>query len=197
MKSFYKLTAVLGLSFAIAACAEAGEDGQEAGSDTAAATTQPAAAPAAAPTDPEIAHIAKTANDADIDGGNLASQKAENAEVKGFAKLMVTDHTAMNQQGEQAATAAQVTPQDNPTSQQMMSEHQTAKQQLEGQSGAAFDRAYIQHEVQMHQKVLDALDRTLIPNAQNAQLKQTLTDARAKVQAHLQRAQEIQGKLGQ
>lgn len=194
MKPFYKLTIALSLTFALGACADAGEEDQEAGSDTAAATTQPAAAPGAIPTDPEIAHIVKTANDADIDGGNLAQEKADNADVKAFGQLMINDHTAMNQAGEQAATAAQITPQDNPTSQQMMAEHQTAKQQLQAQTGAAFDKAYIAHEVQMHQKVLDALDRTLIPNAQNAQLKQALTDARAKVQAHLQRAQELQGQ---
>ena len=53
--------------------------------------------------------------------------------------------------------------------------------------GEAFDRAYIAHEVDMHQNLLNALDQTLIPNAQNAELKTLLQGGRAKVQAHLAR----------
>jgi putative membrane protein len=44
--------------------------------------------------------------------------------------------------------------------------------------------------------VLEAIDNKLIPNAKNAQLKQALTEFRPKVQEHLQKAQEIQQKLG-
>ncbi len=197
MKSFYKVAAMLTL-VGMAACAETTEDQQEAGTDTAAAVpSTPPVQTAGAPSDAEILHIAKTANDADIEGGNLATSKSQNAEVKSFANLMISDHTAANQAAMQAAQTAGITPADNPTSQQMMADHQAAKQQLEAQSGAAFDRAYIAHEVDMHQQVLNALDQTLIPNVQNSELKQVLTQVRATVEAHLGRARDIQTKLGQ
>jgi putative membrane protein len=197
MKSFYRMAAMLTI-VGMAACAKATDEEQEAGTDTAAAA--PASQPAqtsAGPSDAEIAHIAKTANDADIEGGNLAKSKSQNADVKSFANLMISDHTAANQAGAQAAQKAGITPADNPTSQQLMADHQTASQQLQAQSGAAFDKAYITHEVDMHQKVLTALDQTLIPNAQNPDLKQVLTTVRATVQAHLTRAKDIQATLGQ
>jgi putative membrane protein len=196
MKLLHELGA-FAMCLALAACAETAEDdAEEAGSDTAAAVA-PANQPAQpVPSDAEIAHIAKTANDADIDGGNLAKSKGRNSEVKSFANLMIADHMAMNQQSARVAQNTGVTPASNPTSQQMMSDHEAAKQQLQAQSGADFDRAYMAHEVDMHQKVLDALDQTLIPNAQNAELKSVLTQARAKVEAHLNRAKDIQGKLG-
>ena len=191
MKSFYRGAAVLALA-GMAGCAQVDDADQEAGSDTAAATP---AQTTGAVSDAQILHIAKTANDADIEGGNLATSKGQNEEVKAFANLMISDHTAANQAGMQAATAAGVTPEDNPTSQQLMADHQAATQRLQSLSGAEFDKAYIDHEVDVHQKVLSALDQTLIPNAQNADLKNVLAQVRATVDAHLTRARDIQGKL--
>ena len=66
-----------------------------------------------------------------------------------------------------------------------------------GQSGAAFDRAYIDHEVAYHQQVLDAINNTLIPNAQNAELKALLQQTAPAIEAHLQHAKELQTPLGQ
>src|SRR5688572_6262990 len=44
---------------------------------------------AAGPTDPQIAAIVVTANQVDIDAGNLAKSKAQSKEVKEFAERMV------------------------------------------------------------------------------------------------------------
>lgn len=196
MKSFYRAVAVLSI-VGMAACAQTDDTDQEAGSDTAAATA-PATTPAQTTggvSDAQILHIAKTANDADIEGGNLAKSKGQDEEVKAFANLMISDHTAANQAGMQAAQGGGITPQDNPTSQQLMADHQAATQRLQSLSGAEFDKAYIGHEVDVHQNVLSALDQTLIPNAQNPELKNVLTQVRATVEAHLTRARDIQGKL--
>ena len=62
--------------------------------------------------------------------------------------------------------------------------------------GADFDRAYIAHEITMHQNVLNTLDQTLIPNAQNAELKALLQKVRPLIESHLQMAQQIQTSLG-
>ena len=62
-------------------------------------------------------------------------------------------------------------------------------------SGAAFDRAYVDHEVAYHQAVLDAMDSTLIPNAQNAELKALLVKVRPAFVAHLEHAKHIQAAL--
>jgi putative membrane protein len=194
MNSFYRPTIAVTLALALAACATDETDTQDAGADTAATGTT---SQTPATSDAEIAHIAKTANDADIDGGNLANTKAQNAEVKSFANLMISDHTAANEQAAQIAQRSGLQPADNPISQQMMSDHQRAKQDLQARNGAEFDKAYIAHEVQMHQQVLNSLDQTLIPNAQNAELKSLLQQVRTTVEGHLKRAQDIQAKIGQ
>jgi putative membrane protein len=44
--------------------------------------------------------------------------------------------------------------------------------------------------------VLDALDNTLIPGAQNAEFKQFLTSVRPNFEAHLKRAKAVRADLG-
>ena len=66
---------------------------------------------------------------------------------------------------------------------------------LKGLSGAAFDKAYIDHEVVYHAQVLDAVDKTLIPNAKNEELKALLVKVRPAFVAHLDHAKMIQAQL--
>ena len=61
--------------------------------------------------------------------------------------------------------------------------------------GEAFDKAYVDHEVAYHQQVLDALDKTLIPNASNAELKALLVKVRPAFVAHLDHAKMVQSSL--
>ncbi len=61
--------------------------------------------------------------------------------------------------------------------------------------GAAFDRAYADHEVAYHQQVLDAIDKVLIPNAKNAELKDLITKVRPAIAAHLDHAKMVQSSL--
>jgi putative membrane protein len=199
MNSFYKPAFVVTLALTLAACTTDETETQDAGADTAAGTTSQTPGPGTpgATSDAEIAHIATTANNADIDGANLAKTKAQNAEVKSFANLMISDHTAANEKAAQIAQQAGLQPADNPISQQMMADHQRAKQDLQARNGANFDKAYIAHEIQMHQQVLNALDQTLIPNAQNTELKTLLQQVRTTVEGHLKRAQDMQTKIGQ
>ena len=75
----------------------------------------------AGPTDAQIAHIVVTANQVDIDAGKLAESKGTNADVKAFAKQMVTDHAGVNQQAVALVTRLKVTPKDNPTSESLKS----------------------------------------------------------------------------
>jgi len=157
-----------------------------------------AALPALAqsPSDAQIASIVVTANQVDIDAGKLAESKGSNADIKAFGKQMVTDHSGVNKQAVALVTKLKVTPEDNPTSQSLKKGGEDNVKNLKTLSGAAFDRAYIEHEVAYHQQVLDALDKTLIPNAQNAELKSLLVTVRPAFVAHLEHAKMVQSKLG-
>jgi putative membrane protein len=147
-------------------------------------------------TDPQIASIVVTANQVDIDAGNLAKKQAANAEVKKFADLMVTDHTGVNKSATALVTKLKVTPEDNPTSQSLKSGGDENLKTLKGLKGAAFDKAYVDHEVAYHQAVIDAVDKTLIPGAKNEELKALLVKVRPAFVAHLEHAKHLQSTLG-
>jgi putative membrane protein len=189
-----RLIWVLAVGVTLGAC---GGDDEAETSDVAADSAAPAvAAPAAdGPTDPQIAAIVVAANSVDIAAGELAKEKGTDAEVKAFGQQMITDHTAVNQQATDLVTRLGVTPEENPTSQQLTQGGQAARDRLSALSGAEFDRAYIDNEVTYHQTVLDAIDQTLIPNADNAELKSLLEQVRPAIAAHLQHAQQIQTKV--
>ena len=155
-------------------------------------TTKPAAAPAPAINDAQIAHIAVTANSVDSAAGRLAEKKGASKAVKDFGKTMVTDHSGVNKQAVALATKLNVTPEDNETSKQLKSGGDANLAKLQGLSGKAFDKEYVDHEVAYHQAVLDALDKTLIPNAQNADLKALLEKVRPAIAAHLDMAKKLQ-----
>jgi len=142
--------------------------------------------------DAQIASIVVTANQVDIDAGKLAASRSTNGDVKGFARLMVTDHTGVNKSATDLAARLKVTPQDNPTSQSLKADGDKNLAHLKTLEGAAFDKAYIDHEVAYHQQVIDALDKTLIPSAANAELKALLMKVRPAFVAHLEHAKRLQ-----
>lgn len=150
---------------------------------------------AAGPTDPQIAAIVVTANQVDIDAGKLAVSKAHSKDVKEFAQLMITDHSGVNKSAVELVTKLHVTPESNPTSQSLQKGGDDNLDALKKLSGSAFDRAYVDHEVAYHQAVIDAVDTTLIPSAQNAELKALLVKVRPAFVAHLEHAKSLQGKL--
>ena len=147
------------------------------------------------PSDPQIAHIVVTANQIDVDAGKLAASRSQNKEVKAFAKQMVTDHTAVNKQAAALAKKLGVTPEDNDTSKSLKQGAAQTATKLKGLKGAEFDRAYADNEVAYHQAVLDAIDKVLIPSAQNEELKGLITKVRPAIQAHLDHAKHLQASL--
>lgn len=108
---------------------------------------------------------------------------------------MVTDHSAVNKAATALVTKLGVTPEENATSRQLIEAGTQNLKTLEGKSGKDFVQAYIDNEVSYYQTVLDALDNTLIPNAQNAEVKALLVQTGPAFVAHHKLAQDIQNSL--
>ena len=163
------------------------------------ATAALAVAPCAfaqAPNDAQIAAIVVTANQVDIDAGKFAQSRSQAKGVKAFAQQMVTDHTAVNKSAVDLVTKLKVTPEDNDTARGLKKGGDDNLAQLKTQSGAAFDKAYVDHEVAYHEAVIEALDKTLIPSAKNSELKALLEKSRPAFVAHLEHAKHLQASLG-
>lgn len=155
----------------------------------------PALAQSAKPTDPQIAHIAYTAGQLDIEAANQALAKSKNKEVRAFADDMVKDHSAVNKQALALLTKLKVKPEDNPTSQALTKQAAAKRAELAKLSGKAFDKAYVDNEVAFHKTVNNALETQLIPSASNAELKSLLQTGLKIFQGHEQHAEHVDAML--
>jgi putative membrane protein len=146
---------------------------------------------AAKPTDPQIAHIAYTAGQLDIDAAKQALEKTKNKEVREFAQDMVRDHLEVNKQALALVTKLKVQPEDNDTSRALTKQAAAKRDELAKLDSAAFDKAYIANEVAYHKTVNGALESTLIPSANNAELKGLLQTGLKIFQGHQQHAEHV------
>lgn len=148
-----------------------------------------------APTDPQIVGIVIGANKIDIGYAKIALRKSDNQQVLGFATEMVKDHTTVLKSVEQLAHKLRVKPASSSTATALGEQAKETRAKLNGLSGAAFNKAYIDNEVAFHKTVIDAMNSTLIPNAKNTQLKDALKGALPIFQGHLEHAENIQKTL--
>lgn len=146
-------------------------------------------------TDPQIAHIAYTAGQIDIEAAKLALSKSKNKDVVAFAQDMVRDHEAVNNQALDLAKSLKVTPEDNATSQALSKQTTDKRAALEKLQGAEFDRAYAENEVAYHKTVNGALEDTLIPSASNPELKKLLQTGLKLFQGHQAHAEHVASTL--
>jgi putative membrane protein len=154
-----------------------------------------AAGATAALGDMDIANVIHEVNAGEIAAGKIAQTKATNADVKAYAREMVSAHTAMDKKGASitgATGASNAAIRDS-----VVNANQAMASQLQSSnSGAEFDRAYLDGQVMAHQNTLNFLQAAQ-NQAQNADLKQMITAAIPDVQKHLDRAKSLQSTVGQ
>ena len=147
------------------------------------------------PSDAEIAHIAYTAGNIDIDAARLALAKSRNAMVREFAQTMVRDHEAVNDKALALVQKLKVTPQSNATSEALMTQAKETTHRLSRLRGAAFDRAYAANEAAYHDTVNGALKTVLIPSADNGELKSLLETGLTLFGEHQKHAEHLAAGL--
>jgi putative membrane protein len=144
--------------------------------------------------DPTIVAIFDAANTYDIETGKLAASKGHSQDVRDFGAMIARDHGNVRQQGRDLARTLNVTP--TPPKQLALADaHVAAMKTLRGSTGAEFDRAFLQHEVDFHNAVINAVTTTLLPAIQNAQVKDLVTKVAPAFVAHRDRAQMLLNNL--
>lgn len=141
--------------------------------------------------DPEIASAAVTANQIDVNYGKIALKKSHNADILKFANTMIKDHNAIIRQAVALATKLKVTPKTNAVTQSLLDGEKTTTKMLNSKKGSAFNKAYIDNEVAYHEAVIGALKNKLIPETQNAELKNLLQSVMPLLESHLQMAKDM------
>jgi putative membrane protein len=151
-------------------------------------------APAAALDDPTIVAIFDAANTADIETGTLAMERGHSKEVRDFGAMLARDHKAVRQQGRDLAKKLGVTP-TPPADDAGAKAHTAAMRSLRALHGAAFDHAFLQHEVAFHKSVIDAVTTTLLPAIKNAEVKDLVVKVAPAFQAHMLAAANLDDRL--
>ncbi|XGC80378.1 DUF4142 domain-containing protein [Bdellovibrio bacteriovorus] len=186
--------ASLSLSFAHAQSGQGGQGGMQGGSQ---GSMQAQGTQTSNLTQEEVAEILKTANDAEIDMAQAAKRRAENKEVKEFAKHMEEQHKENNKEAKKVTKKADIDMKNNDTAKSLKKDSKDRLAELKKKKGADFDKAYIESQVQMHEMVLRDLNEKFIPAAQNPEFKAFLETTKSHVQEHLSKAQQIQQTLNQ
>ena len=134
--------------------------------------------------DLEIAHVAYTADEIDIRYAHLALGISKDPNVREFARTMIRDHTAVNEQGLALLNKLKVQPNDNFLSQQLSDNADKIVEEMKQLSGVEFDRRYAENELGYHKAVNGLVEKTFIPNIQNAEVKTLFKAALAIFKAH-------------
>ena len=126
---------------------------------------------------------------AEVQMGNLALQKASSPDVKAFAQRMVTDHSKANAELAQLATAKGAA-----LATELDGDPEAALTHLTSLSGAAFDKAYMQHMVSDHEKAVSDFDKAST-SATDADVKAWAGKTLPTLQQHLALAKEVARKV--
>lgn len=139
----------------------------------------------------EITGVVHTNNLFEIEASRLALERSRNQRVRDFAQRMITQHTSADQQLMRLGTNAETSTYAG----ELQRTGQQTIQSLRSYSNAAFDRAYIDNQVTMHQWLLSNLDSAFIPGTRGS-LRRELEHTRTMVSQHLAAARDIRNSLG-
>ncbi|HRP07893.1 MAG TPA: DUF4142 domain-containing protein [Gemmatimonadales bacterium] len=144
--------------------------------------------------DATIVAIFDAANTADIETGQLAAERGSTEQMRRFGQMLMTDHRNVRQQGRDLAAKLGVTP-TPPADSSAAAAHHAAMRRLSGLRGAAFDRAFLEHEIAFHKAVIEAVTTTLLPAISNAEVKALVEKVAPAFVAHQKAAEGMLAKL--
>ena len=121
--------------------------------------------------DLEIAHVAYVADNIDIRYAHLALAISKNPAIHEFARTMIRDHSAVNDQALALLDKLGAEAQDNFLSQALLENADKLVDEMAGLRGAAFDKRYAENELAYHIAVNDLVENTFVPNIENAEVK--------------------------
>jgi len=140
-------------------------------------------------TDGDFMKAAAIGGMTEIDLGRLAALKATNPEVKKFGQMMVTDHTKIDDDLKALAKKKNL---ELPA--EIDSSHKSTMTDLQGKSGADFDKAYVDDMVEDHEADLKEFQGKA-NSAADADVKAFAAKAVPIIQKHLDAIKAIQAKM--
>jgi len=144
--------------------------------------------------DADILGLMHEANRAELQAGQLALQISSNADVKTFATIMLSEHTAVDAELQSLAAQLNITPTVPSDALQKLQDSEIDG--IAGLDGSNFGYHYISLQVTVHERTLALVD-AFIAKAQQAALRSALqNDVRPHIVVHLAAAQELRTRIG-
>lgn len=126
---------------------------------------------------------------AEVEGGNMAQQKASNADVKNFGAMMVKDHSAANEKVKSLAAQRNVTLPATPSD-----KHKKMAADMNKMSGRQFDKAYMDMMVADHKKDISMFEKAL-NDTKDEGVRSFITATLPTLRMHLDSAMAIQKRV--
>lgn len=127
---------------------------------------------------------------AEMQAGKLAEEKGTAADVKSFAAMMVSDHTAANDKLRAIAEQKKL---KVSTDAQMMDKAKAMV--LDLRTAKSFDQAYANNQVKAHEATIEIFEDE-IKNGDDADLKAFATQTLPTLKAHLEQAKVLAAAHG-
>jgi putative membrane protein len=142
-----------------------------------------------APADHNFVQEAAIGGLAEVELGNLAKEKASNADVKSFGDRMATDHGKANDELKSWAQQKNV-----PLPTELDAKHKATRDRLAKLSGEAFDKAYMREMVADHTRDVAAFKRSST-SAKDPDLKAWAGKTLPTLEDHMKMAKETNAKV--
>ena len=146
--------------------------------------------------DGAIIAIYNQVNTFDIETAGLGVANAEDSRVIDLAKMVQKDHTAVRQMATDLAIKLGVNRTLPAVRAQATADHAKVLKKLASKSGAAFDKAYLEHEINFHTAAIDAINNILIPSAKSEKLRALMKKVLPGFEHHLAETQRVFKVLG-
>ncbi len=148
--------------------------------------------PSATITTSQFITMASQSDEFEIQEGRMAQSMGHSSAVRQFGAKMVRDHTMTTNNLHKAIMKAGL---DVPPPPPLKPQQTQMVAQLQGLSGAAFDKAYLQQQIQSHQEAL-ALQQGYSKNGDVPAIKAASAKTVPIVQRHLDMAMQMQQAMG-
>jgi putative membrane protein len=154
-----------------------------------------AAPPSASLDDSKILGALDVATSNEVDQAELALDRTQAPAVKAFARMMIDQNTADNEQGHAVAkhVGLAMTPSD--VSNNLKEASNEIVVDLRPLRKSQFDRAYVDTQVRSQQRLVKLIDEVLSPEAQLPEVRTYVSDVREHVEHRIDAAQKTLDKL--
>jgi putative membrane protein len=135
-------------------------------------------------------------NTTEIELSRLASTKASSPAVKQIARTLVAHHTKNREEVRALAQKVNVTLTPAQGGSVSSADSVALPQDLQNLSGADFDKAWLQHQIEAHNSNIQRLQNQTLPAVQDPQIKAYLQKTLTAMQGHLASLERAEQQLG-